>query len=332
MAHQIQIVEGKACFAYNKNNGAPWHRLGTPMDGYATIDEMLKAANADYEVRLQPTYVIGQDGNLVELPDAFATLRESPFTGATEVLGTVGGRYHVTQNRELLERALAIVGASDGDAIIDTTGVLYDGKRFFASIDLGQVIIDPLGINDRIARNLLVYSSHDGSAQITYANTDVRAVCQNTVTMGLSGAQRVYKVKHTPNSGIRLDEAQKALGFSTEWSKAFGAMASEMLDIPVNNDSLGRIIRHTWTLPTDATDRIKANHLDREEKIRALFASPKNSLNYGANGWSAWNSIVEYLDHHKGDNAKKRDEAAMDDASLSTRIKLRAQEAVLALA
>lgn len=332
MAHELEIVNGEASFAYNRKNGAPWHRLGVPMIGYGTIDEMLIAARADYEVRLQPTLAVSADGSLIEVPETFVTLRESPFTGKTEVLGTVGSRYHVIQNRELLERAIDIVGASRGDAIIDTCGVLFDGRRFFASIDLDTVVIDPLGVGDKISRNLLVYSSHDGSAQITYANTDVRAVCNNTVTFGIAGAARLFKVKHTPNADERLSEAQKALNFSTAWTDAFKEMAEEMLRIPVGQDALGRIIGNVWELPTEATDRQKSNHEERAVQIRTLFASPKNSGGYGANGWSAWNAIVEYVDHYKGGSPQKRDEAAMDDTSLATRLKAKAQEAVLTLA
>lgn len=336
MAHELDGHGGETAFAYNKHNGAPWHRLGVAMDGFGTIDEMLKAAHADFEVWVQPVFVMDEDtGLMVEVDSSFATLRTNPFTNRIQVLGSVGGRYNPTQNRELLERALEIVGAAHGDAVIDTVGVLHEGRRFFASIDLGSLIIDPDGVADRIARNLLVYSSHDGSAQITYANTDVRAVCQNTVTMGLGMAARTFKVKHTPNSESRLNDAQKALGLSTEWSKSFAAMAEEMLSIPMTSDSLGSVIQHVWPLEKDATDRVKKNHEVREDSIRALYAGPKNLHNYGANGWAAWNSIVEYLDHHAGgdkDGAqRKRDEAAMDDNSLATRLKLKAQEGVLAL-
>ena len=327
----LEENDGRTSFAYNDNRGAPWHRTGVPIRGYGTVDEMLAAAHADYEVRLEPTFVIAPDGQPCETGRR-ATVRENPYTGATEVLADVGNRYSVVQNRYTLERALSIVGASQGDAVIDTCGVLHGGRQFFAYVDLGTLVIDPTGINDQIARGLLVYNSHDGSVPLTYANTNERAVCKNTVMAGLATARRTFKAKHTPEVESRLGEAREVLALSTDWAQAFAEMANTMLAIPMTPDRLGRVLSAAVPMSSAASDRQVKNRLETAEVIRAIYENPRNAGFCGHNGWAAWNAVVEYLDHYRPASPEERAIASMDDTSWVSKRKIAAQEAVLAFA
>ena len=164
MAHELEINEdGQARFAYNSRGGAPWHKLGVGIEGLQDVDTMLRLAGADYTVRLTKVAAVDDDGNLILNPDGTpviiedsqATIRQNE-NGTYKDLATVGTRYEVRQNREVAERALAVVGAAGGDAVVDTCGVLRDGRRFFMTIDLGALIIDPLGVNDKIDRSWLM--------------------------------------------------------------------------------------------------------------------------------------------------------------------------------
>jgi phage/plasmid-like protein (TIGR03299 family) len=322
-----------ASFAYRAEGGAPWHKLGLPLSGYQTTDAMLQAAYADYEVTINPMFIMSPEGELVEVEGQFATARTNPHTGEYQALGTVKGRYTVLQNREALERALAVVGASGGDAVIDTAGVLFDGRRFFASIDLGTLVIDPMGVNDKIGRFLLVQTGHDGTTALTYANTDVRAVCNNTVTAGIATAQRVFKAKHTPNVEARMEEANTVLNLSTTWAKEFEKMANEMLAIPMSAGKFDRVIDSVLSEADADTDRKKANRDEAVTLMKSIYAGPKNVGKVGENGWAAWNAVVEYFDHFRpAKDDMERALTSMDDNSWVTRKKLAAQVKVLSLA
>lgn len=336
MPAHLENHEGTTSFAYNADRGAPWHRTGVPMRGYGTIDEMLKAAHADYEVRLEPTYVLAPNPttsvlDLVETGRR-ATVRENPYTGATEVLADVGNRYSVLQNRYTLEKALDIVGATRGDAVIDTCGVLHDGRQFFAYIDLGTLVIDPTGINDQIARGLLVYNSHDGTVPLTYANTNERAVCKNTVMAGLRSARRTFKAKHTPEVEARIDEANTVLALSTDWARAFKEMAEQMLAIPMTSDRFTRVLDAAVPVQPNASDRQVKNREETTNFIRAVYANERNAKFCGDNGWAAWNAVVEYLDHYRPGSADERALTSMDDTSWVSKRKFAAQDAVLSFA
>ena len=139
MVANIEVnKDGTARFAYTGAQ-TPWHRLGKSMQGLQTIDAMLEASQADYQVLLTKIAVVDDEGNLVRNPDGSPVIVEDNKAtvrmnddGSFSPLATVGNRYDVRQNREVLERAMAVVGASKGDAVIDTCGVLKGGARFFA--------------------------------------------------------------------------------------------------------------------------------------------------------------------------------------------------------
>lgn len=339
MVHDLAFdKDGKAKFAYNALGGAPWHMLGTPVTGLQTVDEILTAAGADYEVRLTRVAAVDDNGRLltdlhgypVVINDTQATVRVNS-DGTVEDLSTVGSRYEVRQNREIAERALAVVGASAGDAVIDTCGVLRGGRRFFMTIDLGATFVDPAGVNDRIDRYLVVSHGHDGVWPIRYANTDVRAVCSNTVMLGIRQAQRVFTARHTRNVDETLEDAREVLNISTKWGQTFAAEAERLLRVPVSPAGLDRVIDQVFPKAKANTDRQRRNRDRVVELVRALYGNRRNSGGYGQNGWALCNAVTEYLDHFRDADLDDRAMATMDDNSWVTRLKVDTHRAVLAL-
>jgi phage/plasmid-like protein (TIGR03299 family) len=214
----------------------------------------------------------------------------------------VGDGYKIIQNAEVLNRALAIVGA-DGQAVVDTCGVLGHGERFFAYVDLGTIAIDPAGINDRVTRGLGVLTSHDGTAAITYAMSNIRWVCQNTVTAGLNSAARVFRARHTTNVAAALADAHKVLGISESWEKSFSSLANRLLQVNDGgssgraHDILGRVERSLWPLADEPTNHALTIAEGRSTELHKLLDSKTCGGNFGYNGWSVYNAFVEYSDH-----------------------------------
>lgn len=341
MAHDLEITSsGEAKMAY-ADREIPWHRLGVPMKGLQTAEAMLAAAQADFDVVLTNVAVVDADGNFIRNPDGTPVLiRDSRATvrvnedGSFDGLATVGTRYVVQQNRECLDYALAIVGASRGDAVVDTCGVLDGGREFFSSLDLGSLVIDPKGINDKIERYLLVRNGHNGKTAITFANTSIRAVCKNTVLAGISNAQRVFTARHTRNAEYAIEEAQEVLNISTEWAKSFTAAAEKMLSIPMPLASgrFNKVLNSMFPEKSSETDRQRRNREKTLTLVRAIYQNEKNGEGFGYNGWSAYNAITEYYDHYRDVGASERALASMNHNSSVTQAKIKAQELILAFA
>ncbi len=340
MAHELEISKsGIARMAY-ADREIPWHRLGVPMKGLQTAEAMLAAAKADFDVVTTKVAAVDADGNFIRNPDGTpviiddsrATVRVNE-DGTFDGLATVGTRYVVQQNKDCLESALAVVGASKGDAVVDTCGVLHGGKEFFASIDLGALVIDPHGVNDKIERYLLVRNGHDGRTAITFANTSIRAVCKNTVIAGMKNAQRVFTARHTRNAETAIEEAQQVLKISTEWAKSFSAAANKLLATPMHpaSQNFSKYLDVLFPEKVGETDRQVRNRENMANMVRALYENDRNAGGYGNNAWSAYNAVVEYLDHYRDATPGDRAIASMTTHSMVTQKKMKAQEFLLSL-
>lgn len=340
MAHELEEINGRTSFAYNGSEN-PWHKLGQPMQGLQTAEAMLEAAQANYQVTTAPIYTMTEDG-MVELTSHVATVRsvedhdDRPIED--KIMGVVGSGYQVVQNETALNLALQIVGADpERDAVVDTCGVLFGGKRFFAYIDLGTLEIDPQGVNDKITRGLGVLTSHDGTQAVTFAMSNLRWVCNNTVTAGLARAASTFRARHTANVEISLAEARKVLGISVGWAENFSQQAEKMLKVNDGtsagrvHDMLTRLERELWPISNEPSSRVENNAERRRASLHRLLDSPTCIPAVGANGWAVYNAVTEYLDHERTTmNSQRRAEAAI--LGSSDDLKVKAASKVLALA
>ncbi|HVT87735.1 MAG TPA: DUF932 domain-containing protein [Tepidisphaeraceae bacterium] len=123
MAHEIDQTTGKAAVFVT---GEPaWHRLGTVIEQATTSAQAIGLAGLDWNVAQWPVRAFGPDnlGAGADIPDVVANVR----TDTKAVLGVVGRRYRVFQNREAFDFMDALVG--DKLAMYETAGSLHGGKR-----------------------------------------------------------------------------------------------------------------------------------------------------------------------------------------------------------
>lgn len=304
MPHNLEQYGEGTSFAYNGAEN-PWHRLGVKMDGLSTAEEMLSAARADYLVSSEPLYVMTENG-AVQVEGRRATVRsvreDDDRDPSDRILGVVGESYGIVQNRDVLNRALAVVNA-DGKAVVDTCGVLGKGERFFAYIDLGHMSIDPNGIDDKITRGLGVLTSHDGTAAVTYAMSNIRWVCQNTVTAGLNAATRTFRARHTTNVESMLVDAQRVLGIADTWEQTFSQLAERLLRVNDGSNSakahdiMSRVEGILWPMGDEPSRHAETISETRSMELHSLLDSDTCGNGFGYNGWAIYNAFVEYSDH-----------------------------------
>lgn len=88
---------------------------------------------------------------------------------------------------------------TQGNAIIESAGALNDGKRVFITLKMSDAIMAKRG--DTINQYIVIANSHDGSLAITALVTNVRVVCNNTLTAAMQGAKDTIKVVEATGKG-----------------------------------------------------------------------------------------------------------------------------------
>lgn len=314
MAHELEIRNGTASFVSARV--APWHRLGTITDHPMTVAEALELSRADYEVTKQPVYVEEGPGIYSAIENKMTTVRTDPDDPCRVIpLGVVGADYTIVQNRdafafldELPRLHSEIVEPSR--AMVETMGVLFGGRRAFASIKLPREI--KVSGEDRTDLYTVIVNSHDGSLALTSCITPIRVVCNNTVSAALRHADRVWRLHHTQNITGRMAEARRTLGLTYAYAEEFESEARELLSRPLSTDRQVDVLKHLYPLPTDATDRTRRNHDNRISQVLGLTAADPAA----GTAWGLYNGLVEQIDFYRPARATNgdRERAAVSKA------------------
>lgn len=175
----------------------PWHGLGTMVMEAPTSERALIAAGLDWKVRQEPLYV--RDHELIR--GYKANIRDSD----EKVLGVVTDRYKVVQNDE----AFAFTDSLLGEGVrYETAGSLQDGRKVWLLARMPQ---EYLIVGEQVSPYLVFQNSHDGMGAIKVAMTPIRVVCNNTLNLALSSAERIWSVKHVGELQQKMEEARDTL-------------------------------------------------------------------------------------------------------------------------
>jgi len=292
MAHQIDTIsKGRASYASTQRE---WHGLGQLMTYGQTIEQWQKAAGMDYQIkrglvryateRLDPNAAIH---NLKTIDDKIVLFRSD--TGAP--LGVVSDGYKVVQPMEVL--AFFREYAAKGGMTIESAGVLFGGKRYFATAKLGDAVsVD--GGRDKIVPYALLSTSADGSLATECRWTTVRTVCNNTLTMARKGAA-AFKVSH--RSVFNPDDARAAVEAANAEFGSFMQMARDLAKFKLDAEMAESLTVNLLTKTSEAVARESAAF----DRIMGLFNGGGKGSNFESAHDTAWgwlNAVTEYADHH----------------------------------
>ena len=289
MAHDLFINENTNTASMMYVGEVPWHQLGTRLDNPATSQEAIEAAGLDFDVELKPihTYV---DFEEKPIPNKYATMRSD----TNDVLGVVGSRYQPIQNREAFTFFDALVG--EDEAIFHTAGVLGKGERIWILAKLPDHI--KVGKKDIVDKYLLLTNSHDGSSVVRAKLTPIRVVCNNTLSVALTGTEQEVRIRHTASAVDKLEEAHKLLGLTNSLYEQLDGIFNTMA---LRKISEKQLIDYVKTL---VPENPEAKHQTRNENIRNSILD-LHETGLGADlsrgtVYSAYNAVSEYTDHVQG--------------------------------
>lgn len=183
MAHEIENSQ----IAYTGE--VPWHGIGADMKENQSAEDWLKAANLDWSVSMQPTYIKNpSNDDLIPVPNSYALVRDTD----SKILTVASARWTPLQNRDVLDFMDRYVRA--GGAKLETVGALRDGKIIWALAKLEHRFEVRRG--DVIDGYLLFMSPHQVGKAIQVSTTTIRVVCANTMAAARRQQEVNYRQSH----------------------------------------------------------------------------------------------------------------------------------------
>jgi phage/plasmid-like protein (TIGR03299 family) len=301
MAHNLETNGNDVAFALR---GKPaWHNLANRifnLDEDVTTQMMLDEAKlSNWNVRLSPlTDHISSEWN--DVSNSQLVIRDNPFNGETDVLSTVGSRYHVLQNEELFDFADAIHDANP-ECRWESAGSLKKGRVVFGSVDIPRtMVLDPQGANDETKLYLIVWTSHDGSVAVQAAITPVRVVCQNTLNLAMNNAKQSFKIRHTQTAEGKIQVARETLGLALGYFDDFEKEAQALFAESVNDKQFLDIVKTVYPKPAEDSSKIAQTKWDNKMvTLNELYHNSPTNANIKGTKWGVFNTLTERLDYFR---------------------------------
>lgn len=320
MAHEIATTDGRPAMMYA--GAPPWHKLGVALAGPATADEAIVAAGLGYDVESLPVHAAGPEG-----PIGIPTLRLNVRSDTRAPLGVVSDKYRVVQNREAFGSMDGLVAG--GEVRYHTAGALGKGERIWMLAQLPE----PLRVgrtDDLIEKYLLLYNSHDASSALRVIWTPTRVVCWNTCSAALrAGEGTGLTIAHTGSIEGKVAEARRVLGLATGYYAAFGEGADLLAGRQPGKVQLDAYFAALYPDPAGGADPARAR--STRMTLHGLFEQGMGQDMPGIKRtwWAAYNAVTELVDHHLGNDARRRMEGSwIGDGS---RLKRRAWDLAIEL-
>ena len=329
MAHMIYDNQ----IAYSA--ATPWHGLGTRVVPGTSPEDMLRAANLDWQVEMRSLAVSqsNADGTRQWAHAPMSKFKAVMRSDNGECFGVPTKRYNPVQNIEVARFFADFADASAAE--LQVLGALEGGRKVWALARV-QADYQIKSEHDEQLGYVMLATSHDGSLRTVAMGTAVYVVCWNTMQSALArvGGYRhvgktdarkaLYSLKHTGKfDASAKQEAAKVVGLVREQQQATAEMARQFAQIRLDGQGRIEFVRRLLggesileQIATESTanllDSIVESHgsdgkRNAEETrvgraiLDAILESPGAHLDGRKDTlWGAINGVTYYADHERG--------------------------------
>jgi phage/plasmid-like protein (TIGR03299 family) len=274
----------------------PWHSLGTKIADDLSVDAMMKAAGLDWKVEKVPAYV-DIKGKQIQTGQS-ALVRETDG----RILDVVPNDWNEVQNHEAFEFFREWVDA--GDMQMHTAGSLDDGRRIWVLAKTKEKF-EVFG-NDLVEGYFLLSSPHIYGYSFDARATNVRVVCNNTLTLALKEKADVG-VRLSHRTKIDIDEVKSMVGLSKKQMGTYKELAEYLGTRRATPENVIQYFKDVFPLTGKVDDEKRIAKLSRpgQQALDVLHTQPGAEFAEGS-WWQAFNAVTYVVDHELGRNADSR--------------------------
>lgn len=313
MAHEIE--KNDDMFSVRER---PWHGLGDILKdapsvkearkNYLTWEAGLYPMSADVETTVNGQFITEHH----RVPNKFAVLRED----TKNVIGVVGSRYTIYQNTDMWNFIEQFVNKTK--MTLETAGSLRNGETTWV---LGKGDAFEVVKNDPINKYFLFRNAFNGSTPISTLFTNIRVVCNNTLSFALKEAKNIYNVRHVGDVITQMAEVERALLVQTKYQDTTKEVLTILKDKSMTDNTMRVMLEDTiFPLPKDTNKvmssgiisgkiipfaDITARYLKmRRRKINTIMELTETGAGTDIPGvrgtaYGLYQALIEWMDHDK---------------------------------
>ena len=277
------------------NGQAAWHGQGVVTEGTLPAREAFETADALFTVEKRELFFT----NSQALPDndeplwfpsnSYAVVR----TDTQALLGVVSQQYEIVQNDSLLRMAEFIREEVDMDCVI----VLSDGAKvcFTATLRGAETDIVP---GDTVKRRIVGYLGHDGKTGCGAKFTNIRVVCQNTLTAALRDSGAQSSITHKNGANEQFDSLISSIDVARQDFVTECELMREFSRASMGVSQFNEFVDEVYNIEEDQVFR-------KREKLQAAFTRGYGAEFAPSSVWNAVNAITQIETSTRGTTAAK---------------------------
>ena len=260
---------------------ASWSGIGTTINE-KTVDAALEKAKLNYTVEKETLWLA--DKTKIEDMVANTYLDEK---GHKHILGVVGEKYEVVQNRE----GFAFVDyISDGLKFVKG-GMTHTGMVYLIA-ELPSVDI----LGDKFNPYVIFRNSFNGKYQLSAAITPLRVVCQNQFNFAFKHTANTINIRHSARVGERMEEAKEVLRGVANYMGHLNEVAKQFSGIKLSKSETELAVNMLFPTPDNADD-LKKVVIAQQKKAFAKMLDADDNQNHKGNAWGLVNAYTDYITH-----------------------------------
>ena len=274
------------------NGERAWHGMGVVTDGTLPAREAFETADALFTVeKRELSYPCSAEGGLLRMEPSgtFGVVR----TDTQTLLGVVSKQYEIVQNDSLLRMAEFIREEADMDSVV----VLADGAKvaFTASLRGAETDIVP---GDTVKRRIVGYLGHDGKTGCGAKFTNIRVVCQNTLTAALNESGAHSSITHKNGANGNFDALINSIDVARQDFVTECDLMREFSRASMRLQGFDEFVDEVYNIDEGQVFR-------KRDKLRDAFLRGYGSDFAPASIWNAVNAITQVETSTRGTTAAK---------------------------
>ena len=279
------------------NGQAAWHNQGVVTQGTLPAREAFETADALFTVEKRELHFPVLDD---EYPDRHPLTQMRPSgtfgvvrTDTQALLGVVSKQYEIVQNDSLLRMAEFIREEVDMDCVI----VLSDGAKvcFTATLRGAETDIVP---GDTVKRRIVGYLGHDGKTGCGAKFTNIRVVCQNTLTAALSESGARSSITHKNGANNNFDALISSIDVARQEFVTECELMREFSRVSMGDAGFNEFVDEVYNIDESQVFR-------KREKLHRAFHVGYGSDFAPMSIWSGINAITQVETSTRGTTAAK---------------------------
>lgn len=243
------------------------------------------------------------DGQEIAIPNKHAIVRDDLGV----VLGIPSVKYAIHQYQDSLVTGVEKILGSG--LAVNAAGLTGYGRRAWVSVALADTVTTAEGVE--FLPHLIAFGSHDSTLPTGYKRSALNMICNNMIGKMLKekSAFQEVKIRHTVNSGLRLESAQQALGILAETEDEFSRAIRELCAQEVTAGDFRRFVE---ALVPIASDAVKGKGLtiaeSKRETLTDMYHNDPRCAPWAGTAWGCiqtvntherWNALVRGTDRNE---------------------------------